>query len=185
MLKYFFRNKTFKLVLEILGGLLIFVGLVYLLEYVEKDSNQASIKDFQNAMWYALVTLTTVGYGDVFPATLYGRGIAYIFILMSLGIYGILIGQFTTLMATIKENKRLGLNGTNFEGHAVIIGWNEFGKMVLDQLIGVGKQVAIVTNKREDIDMIRDQYSSKYIFILYSDFQGFELLKKTNIEQSS
>ncbi|MEQ8552507.1 MAG: ion channel [Cyclobacteriaceae bacterium] len=185
MLKDLFYNKTFKLVLEILAGILIFIGLVYLLLYVEKDSTQASIKDFQNALWYALVTLTTVGYGDVFPATIYGRAIAYIFILMSLGIYGILIGQFTTLMATIKENKRLGLNGTDYDGHAVIIGWNEFGKMVLDQLIGVGKKVAIVTNKREDIDLIRDQYSSKNIFILYSDFKGFELLKKTNIEQSS
>ena len=186
MLKDLFKSKTIKISLEICAGFLVFFALVYLLVYVEKDSSQASIKDFQNALWYALVTLTTVGYGDVFPATLYGRGIAYIFILMSIGIYGILIGQFTTLMATIKENKKLGYNGTSFEGHAIIIGWNEFGKMVLDQLIGVGKQVAIVTNKRDDIDLINDQYpNSKHIFILYADFNGYELLKKTNIEQSS
>jgi len=159
--------------------------MLTLLIYVEKDSNQSAIKDYQNAIWYSVVTLTTVGYGDLFPATLYGRIIGYIFILMSLGIFGILIGQFSTLMATIKENKRLGYNGTTFTDHAVIIGWNDFGRMVLEQLIGVGKNVAIITNNKEDIDHIHDKHGSKNVFPLYLDFDNQEALNKANIEQSS
>ncbi|WP_421878182.1 potassium channel family protein [Marinoscillum sp.] len=186
MFQDLFKNKTLKISLEILFGFLIYYLLITALIYVEKDSSQSAIKDYTNAIWYSVVTLTTVGYGDLFPATVYGRAIGYVFILMSVGIYGILIGQFTNLMATIKENKKLGYNGTSMEGHAIIIGWNEFGKMVLDQLIGVGKHVAIVTNKKEDIELIRDQYPhSKSIFILYSDFNAHELLKKSNLEQSS
>lgn len=159
--------------------------MITLLIYVEKDSNQSAIKDYQNAIWYSVVTLTTVGYGDLFPATLYGRIIGYIFILMSLGIFGILIGQFTSLMATIKENKRLGYNGTSFTDHAVIIGWNDFGRMVLEQLIGVGKNVAIVTNKKDDIDLIHEKHQEKGIFPLYIDFDNHESLTKANIEESS
>lgn len=185
MLKEIAKNKTLKIVLEIIAGFLIYFLLITLLIYVEKDSTQSGIRDYQNAIWFSIVTLTTVGYGDLFPATLYGRAIGYIFILMSIGIYGLLIGQFTTLMATIKENKKLGYNGTSFEGHAVIIGWNDFGKMVVEQLIGVGKQVAVVTNNKDHIDIIKDNYNSRDIYILFADFTAHELLKKSNIEQSS
>lgn len=185
MFKELFNNKTFNISIKIFAGFVVYFLLILALLYAEKDSTQSAIKDLQNAIWYSVVTLTTVGYGDLFPATIYGRVIGYIFILMSLGIYGLLIGQFTNLMATIQENKKLGLNGTNFEGHAVIIGWNDFGRLVLEQLIGVGKKVAIVTNNKEHIDLIKEQYDLKTIFTLYSDFSSFDLLKKTNIESSS
>lgn len=185
MLKEFTKNKTLNIALSIIGGFLVYFLLITLLIYVERDSNQSAITDYSNAIWYSVVTLTTVGYGDLFPATIYGRAIAYIFILMSLGIFGVLIGQFTTLMATIKENKKLGYSGTTFEHHAVIIGWNDFGKLVLEQLIGVGKKVAVITNNKEDIDHIKDQYPSKDIYVLFSDFSGHETLKKSNIEKSS
>lgn len=185
MFKQLVKNKTLRIVLEILLGLVIYFLLISALVYVEKDSSQSAIKDYSNAIWYSVVTLTTVGYGDLFPATLYGRAIGYIFLLLSLGIYGILIGQISNLMATIKENKKLGYNGTAFEDHAVIIGWNDFAKLVVEQLIGVGKRVAIVTNNRSDIDHIKEHYNDRSIYTLYADFSNLELLKKANIEHCS
>jgi voltage-gated potassium channel len=89
-------------------------------------------------------------------------------------------------MRTITENKKLGYNGTNMEGHAIIIGWNEFGKMVTDQLHGVGKEVVIVTDEKDLIDTIREQYNhSNRIFTLFSDHNSLETLKKANISKSS
>jgi voltage-gated potassium channel len=165
--------------------LIIWFALVSLLILVEKDSSQSSLTNYGNAIWYSLVTLTTVGYGDIFPATIYGRLIAYIFILTSIGIFGILIGQLTNIMATIKEHKKLGYSGTNFREHAVIIGWNDFGWHVVDQLVGVGKQVAIVTNKKDDIELISEKYSPKSVFVLFSDFNNVELIRKSNIHEAT
>jgi len=176
------KNLPLRIALQIGLVLVIYFVLVSLLIYVEKDSEQSAITNYPNAIWYSLVTLTTVGYGDLFPATVYGRWIGFIFILTSVGIFGLLIGKLTTLMATIKEDKKLGYAGTDFSNHAVIIGWNEFGWQVADQLVGVGKQLAIVTNKKDDVDLIQEKYHSKMVHILFSDYNNYELIKKVNIE---
>ncbi|SNT31015.1 voltage-gated potassium channel [Ekhidna lutea] len=181
----FKKNASLRLVLLIALVISIYLILVWLLVYVEKDSGQTALNTYSNAIWYSLVTLTTVGYGDIFPATVWGRYISLIFILTSIGIFGILIGQLTTLMTTIKENKKLGYTGTGFTNHAVIIGWNEFGWHVVDQLVGVGRRVAVVTNKKDDVDLIREKYSSKNVFVLFSDYNNHDLIKKSNIEEAT
>lgn len=181
------QKKHLTLALEILAGLLVYVFLIILLVEFENDSTQSSITTYSNAIWYSIVTLTTVGYGDLYPTTIHGRVIGYIFLLISLGIYGLLIGQFTTLMTTIKENSKLGYNGTSFEEHAVIIGWNEFGKAVTEQLVGVGKRIAIITDQASDVDIIREKYKAvrRNVYTLYTDYNNYDMLTKANIEESS
>ena len=179
-----FSNKTFRVGLGIIVGVITYLLLIHTLVVVESGSDQAAITNYRDAIWFSIVTLTTVGFGDLTPATEFGRYVSFVFVIISMGIYGILIGQFTTLIATIKENKKLGLNGTNMEDHAVIIGWNDFGKLVLGQLIGVGKKVAIITNNKDDIDFIKEE-NSKNVYVLYADFNNIEMLKKSNIERSS
>jgi voltage-gated potassium channel len=181
----FKKNASLRLFLLVALVIVVYLTLVWLLVFVEKDSDQSALNNYSNAIWYSLVTLTTVGYGDIFPATIWGRYISLIFILTSIGIFGILIGQLTTLMTTIKENKKLGYTGTSFAGHAVIIGWNEFGWHVVDQLVGVGRQVAIVTNKKDDVDLIREKYSSKTVFVLFCDYNNHDLIKRSNIEEAA
>ena len=159
--------------------------LVWTLVYVEQDSQQSNLTTYSNAVWYSLATLTTVGYGDLFPGTMYGRIIGYILMLTSIFIFGLLIGQLTTLMTTIRENKKHGYSGTSFTNHAVIIGWNDFGWHVVDQLVGVGRKVAVVTNRKDDVDLIREKYSQKTVFVLFSDYTNYELIKKSNIENAN
>lgn len=186
MIEYLSKKQTLLTILQILLGFLVYIFLLDRLILYESISPQATINSFSNAVWYSIVTLTTVGYGDLYPVTSYGRAIGYVFILVSLGIYGLLIGKITTLMQTFAESKKLGYNGTNMEDHAIIIGWNEFGKMVTDQLLGVGKDVAIVTDDKDSIDIIREQYhQSPHIFTLFSDHNSFETLKKANITRAS
>ena len=48
---------------------------------VEQDVQGASITTFRDALWWAVVTVTTVGYGDVVPVTAAGRGIAFVLML--------------------------------------------------------------------------------------------------------
>lgn len=62
---------------------------------VETDAN-SNIKTAEDAIWWAYVTITTVGYGDKFPATTEGRIIAAL--LMAGGMA--LVGTFTAFLAS-------------------------------------------------------------------------------------
>lgn len=172
-------------IVTVIAIFVIYTLLISILLDLEQDAPGAKIKSLQDATWYLMETLTTVGYGDMLPITYWGRVIGFIFLLSSLGVYGFIIGQISNFMSTLKEQKELGLNGTHFEGHVVMIGWNEFGKSVISHLIGAGKQVAVVTKDRGSIDIIREYYNSNQVFTLYSDFNNFELLEKANPKKAS
>ena len=55
--------------------MLIYMGLLALLYFSECRSQDATIRTFGDALWYSLVTLTTVGYGDLTPVTPLGHAV--------------------------------------------------------------------------------------------------------------
>jgi len=77
-----------------LYGLVILVILISLMVIFEKASPDSSITGPQEAIWYALVTLTTVGYGDLYPVTVGGKIIGAIFVVCSLGLLTFLLSLF-------------------------------------------------------------------------------------------
>ncbi len=166
-------------------AIVLYFTLITLLLYYESRTPEALIKQFHEAIWFSVVTLTTVGYGDYVPKSYGGLVIGFVFVLLSLTVYGFIIGRIASFMATIKENQKLGYSGTGFTGHTVIINWDQFGKAVVDQLVGVGKKVAIVTNTMNDIDLIRENYNKKLVYVLFADYSNFDLMRKTNIEAAS
>ena len=84
--------------------LLVYIFLLFLLVQVEKNAEGSSIKTMGQALWYSLVTFTTVGYGDIAPVTVAGRIIASVFLLIGIGLLGFFIGfmaEFFTKMRPI------------------------------------------------------------------------------------
>jgi voltage-gated potassium channel len=174
-----------KIGLILLVSLIGYFILLMVIVNFEKENPESTIRSLYDAIWWSAVTLTSVGYGDLVPTTEGGRLIGFIFLFGSLTIFAILIGQITSIMNNLKENKRLGQYGTNLKNHAVIVGWNSFGKTVTDQLTGAGKQVAIITKTKTDIDFIRENYPASKVFALYTDYNTIEHLNKANVTESS
>lgn len=59
----------------LLIGVVLFASLIY---YWEKDAEDTKFKDIPNCFWWAVVTMTTVGYGDMAPTTTMGKFIGSI-----------------------------------------------------------------------------------------------------------
>jgi voltage-gated potassium channel len=75
------------------AGVLVFVcaGLV---TFAERNAHGANIHDFGQGLWWAIVTVTTVGYGDRYPVSAFGEGVAVLLMLTGIGLIG-------TLTATV------------------------------------------------------------------------------------
>lgn len=180
------KKPDYRKLLYSLASLFLFYGvIIYLLHTIEPNVPGSKMISWQDALWYVVATITTVGYGDVYPITYWGRALGFVVMLSSLGVYGFIIGQIANFMSTLKEQRNLGLNGTDFNNHVVIIGWNDFGRSVISHLVAAGKQVAVITRERSSIDAIREFYDTDKVYTLYADYSNFELLEKANIKNAS
>jgi voltage-gated potassium channel len=89
---HIFRNRTrgtFAIV-TMVAILMIIFGSVSILQ-VENDPT-SNIKTPEDAIWWAFVTITTVGYGDKFPVTSEGRIIAAFLMITGVGLFGTFTG---------------------------------------------------------------------------------------------
>lgn len=78
---------------------------------------------FTDSIWWAMVTMTTVGYGDYFPQTPIGRFlIAYPCFLLGIGLIGILLGTVSEGIIEYFSRKRKGLTQLIMQNHVIIAG---------------------------------------------------------------
>ena len=86
-------NVFKKIYLELLVSYcLIFVILIIscvIMFYAEKDAQPLVFSSISNTLWWGVTTLTTVGYGDMYPITLFGRVIATVLSMLGIGVFAI------------------------------------------------------------------------------------------------
>jgi voltage-gated potassium channel len=83
--------------LSVLVIFLMVLSLASVAEYyLEHDVQAATFGSVPAALWWAVVTLTTVGYGDVVPITLLGRVVAAFVMICGLGVFGLWTGILAT-----------------------------------------------------------------------------------------
>ncbi len=82
----------------LLTALLIYAALLVCLSEAEAPAAESTIHGLADALWFSLITMTTVGYGDLAPVTPIGRMVGGIFALCSVGILSLLIGVALNLV---------------------------------------------------------------------------------------
>ncbi len=96
---------------------------VYLCETGVKDAN---IQTYPDAIWWGIVTLLTVGYGDKFPITPVGREIASLLMVCGVGCVGIITAKVSSIfLEQTLLNRRGRVNTSKLKNHFIICGWHE------------------------------------------------------------
>lgn len=75
------------------AGILVFTAALAVLD-AERGQPGAKINSFGNAIWWAMTTVTTVGYGDYFPVTTTGRFIAVGLMIGGVALIGVVTASF-------------------------------------------------------------------------------------------
>jgi len=75
---------------------------------IESQSSVSNITTAPDALWYMVVTLSTVGYGDQYPVTTQGRVLGAFVILTGVGIFGTLTGYLANFFLAPQKKKKSG-----------------------------------------------------------------------------
>jgi len=77
------------------AGVLVLIGALAILD-AERGQAGANIETFPDALWWAMTTVTTVGYGDLYPVSGLGRGVAASLMLVGISLLGIVTATVAT-----------------------------------------------------------------------------------------
>lgn len=174
------RNSFFQVGLGIFL-VMILGGLVLRMLEIGK------ITEGEAPFWWAIVTMTTVGYGDFAPKTPEGRMFAVL--VMFAGIS--LTAMFTAIISSIFVAKRIreekGLEKLNIKNHIILCGWNRNADKIIHSIQYLAeaprKNIVLINDlDEEEIARLKTRYRKIRLHFVVGDFTSEQVLEKANLE---
>jgi voltage-gated potassium channel len=148
---------------------------------LEESSNP---QDLLNSFYWAMVTISTVGYGDVLPTTPDAKVFTICVIATEVFLSAYLVSVVLGVVSEEAQHRALGTLGTNFSGHIVVLGFGGVGKAAVRELLVQEEQVAVVTENVDELSYIRSLAPEKQIFVTVGPPADHEILKRVNVQSA-
>jgi len=110
----------------------IWLGAAGLFYYFEHGVNEG-IVGLDDALWWSMTTLSTVGYGDLYPESPGGRVVAIATMILGIGVLGTLAATLATALIDIRERGRRGTRSYMLKDHVLVLGWNDKALNAIDE----------------------------------------------------
>ena len=151
-------SKRFELyTLAIFLGFLVFIGStgIYLFEH---STNGEQVSNLFDAAYWAIVTVSSVGYGDIAPQTTGGRLVAMALILTGLGVLSfsisIIVSAFSDKMNDLREN-RIYAELRRYDSFVIICGFGRVGRHISMQLEKHQQHFVVIDSKEVNASKAR------------------------------
>jgi voltage-gated potassium channel len=109
IIKNVFKDKKEELLITLFSVLILLIFSSSLMYFVEREAQPDIFSSIPAAMWWGIATLTTIGYGDIYPVTALGKFLGSFIAILGIGIFalpaGILASGFASEIHK-KENKK-------------------------------------------------------------------------------
>lgn len=144
--------------------LLMLVAFVILVSgislYVFEERQNPHITTLFDAFYWSLVTISTVGYGDITPVTTEGRGITIVIILIGVGLISfatsIIVSAFSEKLQEIRENRVLATI-KRLNEYYIICGYTHMAQLFVKRLQQDKKDFLIIDYNQEIVDELVGQ----------------------------
>ncbi len=145
-----------------------------------------TIHGFGDALWYALATITTIGYGDVAPTTAAGRLVSVLLMFGGVGLVSVMTATFASVLVTQRIREGRGLDQIREKGHLIVCGWNQYAERVLEALAAAGSAERIVLVNELPEEMISDVLTRlRGARVVRGDPTSEVTLERANVRQAS
>ncbi|KYC52557.1 MAG: Calcium-gated potassium channel MthK [Candidatus Methanofastidiosum methylothiophilum] len=171
-LSAYLKNREGKILLILI---VLFIVEVNTFAYI----NNLNLID---AIYYTIVTLGTVGYGDIHPTTNIGKLVTSIFIILNIVILAFFVGQIGERLIKKKIEEVLGIERMEIsEDHIIICGYGRIGKVIADELKEMGAKFVIVELNEALTKVISETTDFN---IILGDARKEDVLRKAGIEKA-
>ncbi len=184
------RSEFGRIVLTIAVVLIVGSNVIWLLERSDADNSFFStnyLVGIGDALWYVIVTIATVGYGDKTPITLAGRLVGGILIVSGV----VLVSLFTATASSLFVARRIKegdtLDAETLVGHTVVCGWNRNVPRLLAALSKAGERDVVLVNEASN-DVVEPHlkaYANLRILFVRGSFTQESILTSAGIKQAS
>ena len=182
-LKTLIRNSFFQV------GIGLFITMIsggIILQWLETGD----ISQGNNPFWWAIVTMTTVGYGDFSPETPEGRMFAVFIMFAGITLVSLLTASISSIFVAQKIREGKGLEKLNLSDHFILCGWNSNANKIINsiQLLNHNQRkidlVLINDLSEEEITQLKTRFSKIKIHFVSGDFAQEETLHRASIVTS-
>jgi voltage-gated potassium channel len=154
--------------------------------YFEQQAADSNIHSVWDGLWWAVVTVATVGYGDRFPISVGGRIVGFVLMFFGVGMMSLLTATIASIFVEKKIMEDKGLETVKFKDHLIICGWNQHTEEVLAGLTTYGLTgdapiVLINELSVDEIESFRLKYKKFNLKFLRGDYVREDVLLRANI----
>ncbi len=194
------RSFFFKLFLAGFIVISIFSVAVYYFErnwvgYKIEDGNKVeetgNIVTFKDAVWWAFVTSTTVGYGDYYPKSDAGRLSGILLMFFGISLVGIITGNIASVLVEKQMKEERGLEDLKLKNHFIVCGWKRDMADVLHNIMEKNRSflasefVLINTADPEEIENLKSDKRFSHINYIHGDYIDERVLHRANLKEAS
>ncbi len=133
-----------------------------------------------NGIWYVMTTVTTVGYGDLFPETIPGKIFGMFLFVFGVGLIGVVIGKLVDGFSAIQRRREEGRLKYSGSGHVVIIGWSKKSEMAIEDIFSQQTAIDVVLiDTLEKLPLLHER-----LIYVQGDPTSDETLEQANVRQA-
>jgi voltage-gated potassium channel len=175
-----------------LAAVIIVLALSSMVILVFESRANQSFSNIGDALWWALVTATTVGYGDTVPSTAGGRLVGILVMLFGVVLMAIITGRIASSLVEWKMKEGSGL-ATQKKAikHFIICGWKNEMVPVLEDILRVNPElsaediVLVSMVKPGEVENLKSQPDLQNIRFVRGDYVEENVLLRANIRQAA
>jgi voltage-gated potassium channel len=144
----------------VVGSIMLAALMLFFAEYGNPDSQ---IDSFGDTIWWAIVTISTVGFGDITPVTPGGKVIGAALMFAGMFVIALFAGVISsTLVGHLLPLQQEQVRMSQISDHVVIAGWNDNVPMLIDQMLeefGEDMPKTILMANRPRPESLDNQYT--------------------------
>ena len=178
-----FATKRFELV-TLLILLVFIVTTAGIAIYVFEEKSNENINSMFDAIYWALITISSVGYGDISPVTTEGRVISMIIIVSGVAmisfVTSVIVSAFSEKLGELKENRIVEKINKN-KNFIIICGYGQMSRVFLKSIHLLPYEYVIIEKDIKQVEVaIKEGYN-----VINEDASRYSVISKFNIDYAN